>query len=286
MRSLIDMRRWTEKPALAIFACASLLGCNALKNPSEPNANLCKVPEIVPKDGCYVSLVSYRESGREPVNATLATVRSGVRAYGDVIQSFNVYFLETPRSGVVALGEFPAWSGLVYWEMYRQVGYDGARGGGIAGRDDSFSTRLIVRKGEQYCAAIVMRPPFAGELIDCGEVPARITGEVGYLPGVLSQREVAWKVCDQFAKERRQSCTHNDVYNRTTIFERDETGAGRYRVDVERALYRRKPKDYREGREYLVSPDGKAVQEVSRVWRLCQPNVGCPQIAVPPDGEE
>lgn len=286
MKSLSSIRRWGVKPTLIVFACTSILGCTALKSPSEPNANLCNLPEIVSKDGCHVSLVSYREPDRKPVNVTLATVRAGMRASGDVIQSFHLYFLETPRSSVIALGEFPAWSGRAYWDMYRQIGYDGARGGGIAGRASLFSTKMIVRKGEQYCTAIVMRPPFTGELIDCGEIPARIIGDVGYLPGALSQREVAGKVCEQFAIERRQRCTHNDVYTRTTIFERDEKGAGRYRVDVERALYRRKPRDYREGREYLVSPDGKTVQEVSRVWRLCQHNAGCPQIAGPPDGEE
>jgi len=126
MKSLRDIRRWAAKPTLVIFACASLLGCTALKNPSEPNANLCKLPEIVPKDGCHVSLVTYREPDREPVNATLATVHAGMRASGDVIQSFNVYFLETPREGVVALGEFRPWGGRAYWDMYRQVGYDGA----------------------------------------------------------------------------------------------------------------------------------------------------------------
>ena len=88
MKSLRYIGRWAEKPAIVILACTGLLGCTALKNPSEPNANLCKLAEIVPKDRCHVSLVTYRERDREPVNATLATVHGGMRASGDVIGSF------------------------------------------------------------------------------------------------------------------------------------------------------------------------------------------------------
>ena len=73
MKSLRYIRRCAEKPAIVILACTGLLGCTALKNPSEPNAKPTSVSCI---PAATTTLTERRYLLREHLKAVRAIDRT------------------------------------------------------------------------------------------------------------------------------------------------------------------------------------------------------------------
>ncbi|MGJ7609912.1 MULTISPECIES: hypothetical protein [unclassified Variovorax] len=277
-RSRSHALRISIRAVVSGLSSVFLLACAPAERVTTPNSELCNKPEIAAVNKakrCGASLVKFRDSGGKTSNATLATVYAGRRKSYDVIAPIIVYFLQPPDGKLVALGEFPAWTNYAELLMYSQLKYDPSRGGGMARPDnDVFYDRLIERQGDRYCSVLSMKPPFAGELIDCAENERMkgITGKVDYMPGVLSQQAVAQRFCERFASERGLRCEHNVVSVSSSKFERDEAGLGRYRVTVQSrsSLENQRSGRYQvEIREYLASADGISHQETSREWEEC-----------------
>jgi hypothetical protein len=212
--------------------------------------------------------------------ANLARVIIGSATNTDVPFPIFNYFLVT-HEGVVDLGEFRAWLRQPQSSaVFTQLGYDGAKAGGLMGTDTTlfFDVFLEKRHGE-YCLVHSLKAPFMGEFFRCA---SGTSGKALYGPGTLTWREAGERACKKSAEESGSACEHNRtevLMNR--IIRSELNGRASYEITTRREvracpeLTRRSvglievPVEY-EVRKYRMEIDGENERLVETVSQPCR----------------
>jgi len=115
------------------------------------------------------------------------------------------HFLRTPEGQLVSLGIFI--QKTPHPSIYERLGYPS---GPLTRRDHSiFYDRMIEPDNGRYCMVYRMKGVFTGELRSCDGID--LEGSAGYVPGVVTQRDAAARLCNQLSVETSLPCDGNSI---------------------------------------------------------------------------
>lgn len=207
--------------------------------------NLCldtRLPEnALLQHGCRSETLPYLAEGATS-QAQIASVFKE-RVHGHEVVTKYSYFLRIPEGKIVELEGFihgpnRDLTSQVFWRL--QV--DGGTAGGTSGFDQSilYSTS-IERIEDKYCFIYQMKPPFVGQLQDCGGFEA--AGAISYAEGVTSWRDAMSLAVERVANDSGWSQSFLQGKSLIRIegnrLSRDSNGVLSYVVGLQRVLRQR-----------------------------------------------